>query len=264
MVYFICDGCGETLKKSKVDQHAQRCRNCDSVSCVDCNVVFYGDDYRGHTSCVSEAEKYQKSLYNGKKKGEENNRNGKKNLSEEWTNLIVEASKTAPISLRVVLEKISLVDNVPRKEKQFRNFLSNSFRFKNTLIVTKIWEHLMALSKSKRTTKSVEIDVKTKSVEIDVKTKCDEIDVKEKCETKQTQYNTNKVKSKHVAKAMRKVLKKEPKKKLKLKELRKRVKTKLLFKGKKDELKALIMNQLKIGKIATIENKKIVKLKVEC
>src|SRR4051812_24240247 len=36
-------------------------------SCIDCGVSFPGDDYKAHTQCVSEAEKYQKSLYKGKK-----------------------------------------------------------------------------------------------------------------------------------------------------------------------------------------------------
>lgn len=44
MVVFICDGCGETLKKAKVDQHAARCRDCASVSCVDCSLSFWGGE----------------------------------------------------------------------------------------------------------------------------------------------------------------------------------------------------------------------------
>lgn len=42
MVVFSCDGCGEMLKKQQVDSHAARCRRCDSVCCLDCNVSFYG------------------------------------------------------------------------------------------------------------------------------------------------------------------------------------------------------------------------------
>ena len=33
------------LKKAQVDAHAGRCRRCDSVSCVDCNVSFWGGKY---------------------------------------------------------------------------------------------------------------------------------------------------------------------------------------------------------------------------
>ena len=32
MVFFICDGCGESMKKAKVDAHAAKCRQCFSVS----------------------------------------------------------------------------------------------------------------------------------------------------------------------------------------------------------------------------------------
>ena len=52
MVVFSCDGCGEMLKKSQVDGHANRCRRCDSVSCVDCSVSFWGGTYCRLTTCI--------------------------------------------------------------------------------------------------------------------------------------------------------------------------------------------------------------------
>ena len=52
MVFFVCEGCNESLKKNQVDKHASRCHNCYAVTCVDCNVTFYGDDFRAHTSCI--------------------------------------------------------------------------------------------------------------------------------------------------------------------------------------------------------------------
>lgn len=39
------------LKKNQVDAHAGRCRRCDSVSCVDCSVSFWGG------KCVATNEK---------------------------------------------------------------------------------------------------------------------------------------------------------------------------------------------------------------
>ncbi|RKO83063.1 hypothetical protein BDK51DRAFT_6108, partial [Blyttiomyces helicus] len=66
MVSFVCDYCQETMKKAKLDQHTYRCRNAQ-FSCVDCSVTFAGTDYRSHNACISEAEKYQKALYRGKK-----------------------------------------------------------------------------------------------------------------------------------------------------------------------------------------------------
>ncbi len=37
---------------------------------MDCNQHFTGNSYRDHTTCISEAEKYQKSLFRGKKAGQ--------------------------------------------------------------------------------------------------------------------------------------------------------------------------------------------------
>ncbi|KAK3806887.1 MAG: hypothetical protein JOS17DRAFT_767184 [Linnemannia elongata] len=67
MVSFVCDTCQETVKKPKLDQHFNRCHYAQ-FSCIDCSVSFQGVEYRSHTSCISEAEKYQKALYRGPKK----------------------------------------------------------------------------------------------------------------------------------------------------------------------------------------------------
>ncbi|XP_066927223.1 cell growth-regulating nucleolar protein-like isoform X3 [Clytia hemisphaerica] len=69
MVSFICDACGNTVKKNQVEKHYQTaCRNCSVLSCIDCGVDFPGDAYVSHTSCISEAEKYQGHLYQPKDK----------------------------------------------------------------------------------------------------------------------------------------------------------------------------------------------------
>lgn len=57
MPSFVCDYCQETLKKAKLDQHTQRCRNA-SFSCIDCYKTFKGTEYRAHTSCITEVQKY--------------------------------------------------------------------------------------------------------------------------------------------------------------------------------------------------------------
>eukprot|EP00002_Diphylleia_rotans_P037119 TRINITY_DN8268_c0_g1_i1.p2 TRINITY_DN8268_c0_g1~~TRINITY_DN8268_c0_g1_i1.p2 ORF type:complete len:195 (-),score=56.94 TRINITY_DN8268_c0_g1_i1:158-742(-) len=75
MVYFVCDKCQTTLKKNQVDKHYGHCRN-PSVSCVDCGVSFPDEEYNGHTTCISEAEKYQGALYKGKRKDDKANANG--------------------------------------------------------------------------------------------------------------------------------------------------------------------------------------------
>jgi cell growth-regulating nucleolar protein len=67
MVTFSCDICADVFKKPKSAQHIYRCPNA-RFTCIDCSTTFDGDDYLKHTSCISEAEKYQKSLYKANKK----------------------------------------------------------------------------------------------------------------------------------------------------------------------------------------------------
>lgn len=58
MPSFVCDHCQETLKKAKLDQHAQRCR-LHSFSCIDCYKSFKGIEYRNHFTCITEVQKYE-------------------------------------------------------------------------------------------------------------------------------------------------------------------------------------------------------------
>ncbi|KAF9526932.1 hypothetical protein CPB83DRAFT_446796 [Crepidotus variabilis] len=67
-------GCGDVVKKPKLDQHRGRCHA--GFDCIDCSTTFNTPaEYKSHTSCISEAEKYQKNLYKGPKKGAENHKN---------------------------------------------------------------------------------------------------------------------------------------------------------------------------------------------
>ncbi|KAI9284884.1 LYAR-type C2HC zinc finger-domain-containing protein [Umbelopsis sp. AD052] len=66
MVSFQCDACCDVVKKPKLDQHRQRCWA--TFTCIDCSTTFQNNDYKSHTSCISEAEKYEKSVYKGPKK----------------------------------------------------------------------------------------------------------------------------------------------------------------------------------------------------
>lgn len=38
------------------------------MSCIDCGKPFYGQEFKSHTSCISEAEKYEGKLYKGNKR----------------------------------------------------------------------------------------------------------------------------------------------------------------------------------------------------
>ncbi|KXX82056.1 Cell growth-regulating nucleolar protein [Madurella mycetomatis] len=65
MVSFSCEACGDVLTKKKLDPHRNRCRGA-TFTCIDCMVHFPGTEYRMHTSCMSEAQKYQGALYREK------------------------------------------------------------------------------------------------------------------------------------------------------------------------------------------------------
>ncbi|KAK8180306.1 uncharacterized protein BKA78DRAFT_61008 [Phyllosticta capitalensis] len=72
MVSFSCEGCGDVLTKKKLDGHRNQCWNA-SYTCIDCMKHFQGTSYKAHTSCMSEAQKYQGKLYKEKKpKGQQN------------------------------------------------------------------------------------------------------------------------------------------------------------------------------------------------
>jgi len=66
MVSFSCEGCGDVLTKKKLDPHRNQCWNA-TFTCLDCMVHFEGTSYRSHTSCMSEAQKYQGHLYRPEK-----------------------------------------------------------------------------------------------------------------------------------------------------------------------------------------------------
>ncbi|KAJ3554571.1 hypothetical protein NM688_g3034 [Phlebia brevispora] len=71
MVSFQCEGCGDIVKKPKLDKHGSMCHS--AFTCIDCSKTFSGPaEWKSHTSCVSEAEKYQKCLYKGPKGQQQN------------------------------------------------------------------------------------------------------------------------------------------------------------------------------------------------
>ena len=84
MVSFICNACGQTVRKAQVEKHYQNeCHDCNVLSCIDCGKDFHGDEYTGHTSCITEAEKYQGKLYKPKDK-----QNKGEHKQQEWLKVI--------------------------------------------------------------------------------------------------------------------------------------------------------------------------------
>ncbi|PWN29174.1 hypothetical protein BDZ90DRAFT_259224 [Jaminaea rosea] len=68
MVSFCCDSCTDVVKKPKLDQHYNsRCGA--SFTCLDCSKTFYAPpEWKSHTSCISEAQKYERTVWQGDKK----------------------------------------------------------------------------------------------------------------------------------------------------------------------------------------------------
>ena len=84
MVFFTCNACGSSLKKNQVEKHYQcECPRCEVLSCMDCGRDFYGDEYASHTKCISEAAKYQGSLFKGNEKAADGAGKGEKK-QQEW------------------------------------------------------------------------------------------------------------------------------------------------------------------------------------
>jgi len=136
-VSFICDACGNTVKKTQVEKHYTTvCRNCSVLSCLDCGVDFPGDAYITHTSCVTEAEKYQGHLYQAKDK-----ENKGETKQKEWLKSVHGTSNTtSDPKLRSLLKKLSAYSNIPRKKKKFDNFCKNSVNVYDSKTLDQLWE----------------------------------------------------------------------------------------------------------------------------
>ncbi|XP_041811284.1 cell growth-regulating nucleolar protein [Chelmon rostratus] len=139
MVFFTCNGCGESLKKAQVDKHVNMCRGCQVLSCIDCGKDFWGDDYKNHIKCISEDQKYGGKGYEAKaNKGDVK--------QQQWIQRVHEAMNKPGVSakLKDVLKQVSTYDNVPRKKAKFQNWMRNSLKIANTNLHEEVWDILAA------------------------------------------------------------------------------------------------------------------------
>eukprot|EP00927_Polykrikos_kofoidii_P054584 TRINITY_DN48994_c0_g1_i1.p1 TRINITY_DN48994_c0_g1~~TRINITY_DN48994_c0_g1_i1.p1 ORF type:complete len:259 (+),score=59.01 TRINITY_DN48994_c0_g1_i1:133-909(+) len=138
MVVFECEKCNESLKKPKVASHLQHCRS-NWVICIDCCKKFSWDDFETHTTCISEAQKYQGNLFVEKTS---TNKGLKKQTS--WIDNIKQKIEDpgANIEPRIkgLLERLVGFDNIPRKQKAFANFVKNSLKIWDENTIGKIWD----------------------------------------------------------------------------------------------------------------------------
>lgn len=200
---------------------------------------------------MTEAERYEKSIYKGPKKNDTKGR--KMTPQETWNAVISDACETAPPNLKEYMQLLSSYDNVPRKEKPFRNFSANSLKLRGAsgeATITSIWTHLNSI----RSEHQKNAESSTKQEESKPQPLVEQSDVvAEKIPTSKVtvseEKNGGNVESakkglkKTVAKSMKKVLKKAPNKALKIKELRKAIQSKMTELNEhfdKEELKKLM------------------------
>jgi cell growth-regulating nucleolar protein len=137
MVFFICEVCNECIKKPKVDQHINVCRNAWVFCCMDCGERFQGPAYKAHTACMTEAERYEGKFYVPKdKKGDKK--------QQSWTESVLsrlESADSKHAGLKPYMEKLTQYDNLPRKKVKFINFAKNSLNLKADRegIAEKLW-----------------------------------------------------------------------------------------------------------------------------
>ena len=139
MVVFACNACGASVKKNQVEKHyQQQCRRCESLSCMDCGKDFWGEDYKQHNKCISEDAKYAAKGWEPKASANKGERK-----QEAWIESINNAvGNTTNISpaVRDLLATLSQHSNIPRKKKKFLNFVSNSIRVRNSVLVEEAWQ----------------------------------------------------------------------------------------------------------------------------
>jgi len=146
MVYFECQKCNETVKKPKLARHLQMCGS-GYVSCIDCLKVFAWNEWESHTSCVSEAQKYQGKLYEAK----EDNKKGQVKQDAWIDNIqkkIEDPASGISAQTKGLLEKLLGFNNIPRKQKPFGNFVKNSVKIWDEKKIGEMWEVISSANKS--------------------------------------------------------------------------------------------------------------------
>lgn len=215
---------------------------------------YHADDYRAHTSCITESERYEKKTA----------KTSKRNPQQEWMDVVRSCVSSSPPHLRNYMQTMAGLDNIPRKEKQFRNLASNSLglRGSNGKIVDEIWnclqnerEKRMAVKgqqqqqEDQKQKKQVQQELQEDTTEMSHNG--DESSLNPKVDTLVSEMGNaksiGKTDAKKVKSAAKKVLKKAPNRSMKTKELRKLL-GKELPSLAKDRLKELLADATKSTK----------------
>ena len=232
-------------------------------------LYFCTDDYRAHTSCITEAERYEKKPIGGKP--------GKRNPQQEWMNIVESCADTCPGPLKNYMQTMTTLDNVPRQEKKFYNWAANSLnlRGRNEVIAGQIFNVLKEEREKRQIVKdqvkAQQEEQKKKAQEEaaskapapvesseDDESDSDDDEKKKKADKKKAETKICPIK---VKKAMKKALKKAPNKAMKIKEMRKLLEEQLSIpKSAEKRLKEMVLQAPEISKSKIIVDGKIIKL----
>jgi hypothetical protein len=188
-------------------------------------------------------------------------RNDKSTPQQQWMELIQSSIETAPAHLKHYLQSMANMDNVPKKEKQFRNFATSSLNLRGNrnseTIVTDIWNQLQGLRAKQRVTAEAQgKDAGEKKEErgdqVEMNEELNDAHINPMPPTKEsTCRNKSKpdVDKKTVKKAMKKVLKKAVNHTLTTKRLKKALQDHLgMPKSARSQLKELVQLNLQASK----------------
>jgi cell growth-regulating nucleolar protein len=227
----------------------------------------FTDDYRAHTSCITEAERYEKAPIGGKP--------GKRNPQQEWMNIVESCINTCPGPLKNYLQTMSGLDNVPRQEKKFYNWAANSLnlRGRNEAIAGEIFNVLKEEREKRQKVKALakaQQDEQKKKAQEEAASKTSEKSSKDEESDSDDDSDSDKADKKKpetkicpikVKKAMKKALKKAPNKAMKIKEMRKLLGEQLnIPKSAEKRLKEMVLQAPEISKSKIVVDGKIIKL----
>ena len=142
----MCEACNATLPKRQLAGHGCVARG-GGVSCVDCNASFSGGAAAGHTTCVSEAERYGADKFVSKRVAEQKARQAA--VTEAWAAAVREVVEAEPrgSETRALLERLvgSVGEaKIPSNEKKFANFVRSSAPRTREATVADAWAKLEA------------------------------------------------------------------------------------------------------------------------
>jgi hypothetical protein len=192
---------------------------------------------------VTEAERYEGKL--AKKQT-------KRNPQQEWMDIVTYCVETAPGSLKSHMRTMAGLDNIPRKEKQFRNFTANSLNLrgqKGDAIVGEIWKVLNEEREKRQVAKETKPKEENEQQDNERKeipeegTQVEQATKALKAEPEAKSTSASDVDPKKLQKAMKKALQEAPNRSMKIKELRRLLGEKLgLPKSAQKQLKKLMQD----------------------